>query len=341
MSALAARLRALLSWRLIGPAVVVLAIVWAGPVQVWRVLSAADLRVVGAALALAIPLALIKGIRWRALLAGGGVSLSLRESTSMYAMGMTLGAVTPGRLGDFAKVIPLRRHGCPIGRGIAYSLLDRLLDVAFVLLAGYAGLWYFSQRFTTRLWTLNLIAAGALLCGLLAFTRRALIMRLALRLVPSQHHPAFRQCVAEVSAVFRGRSILRGLLLAGLTVGFWFVQFYAVYLCSVALSLDIPFIFLTACVAVVTVASFVPITIAGAGTRDALFILLLAPLGVGREQSVALSSLVLAVFLCNCVVFYLVSMALGRPGIPKGSGEQLAEDVPCSTPVSANEGADR
>ena len=38
----------------------------------------------------------------------------------------------------------------------------------------------------------------------------------------------------------------------------------------------------------------------GAGTRDAAFILLLGQMGIARQESLALSSLILAVFLVNC-----------------------------------------
>ena len=63
-----------------------------------------------------------------------------------------------------------------------------------------------------------------------------------------------------------------------------------------------------------------PITVAGAGTRDAVFILLLGQVGIARQQSLAFSSLVLATYLVNCVVFYAISVILSvrkvtiRPG---------------------------
>ena len=64
-----------------------------------------------------------------------------------------------------------------------------------------------------------------------------------------------------------------------------------------------------------------PITVAGVGTRDAILVLLLGRIGISRQGSVALSSLVLAVFVANCVVFYLISAALGGPGAPQAPVE--------------------
>ena len=76
-------------------------------------------------------------------------------------------------------------------------------------------------------------------------------------------------------------------------------------------SLDIPFIYLSACATVATVLSLLPITVAGVGTRDAVFILLLGQIGIARQESLALSTLALAVFLINCVIFYIISAVFG------------------------------
>jgi hypothetical protein len=69
---------------------------------------------------------------------------------------------------------------------------------------------------------------------------------------------------------------------------------------------------LSACVILVSLSSFLPVTVAGAGTRDALFLLLLAPLGVTHPEALALAGLNLILFLGNCVMFYAVSVAAGR-----------------------------
>ena len=108
------------------------------------------------------------------------------------------------------------------------------------------------------------------------------------------------------------------------TVVFWLVQFYAIYLCGLALALDISFVYLSACAAVGMVLSLLPITVAGVGTRDAVYILLLGQIGIARQQSLALSGLVLAVFLSNCVVFYIISAVLGGRGTTRAS-ETLVE----------------
>ncbi len=58
--------------------------------------------------------------------------------------------------------------------------------------------------------------------------------------------------------------------------------------------------------------ALLPVTVAGIGTRDAAFVVLFAPRGVDAQHAMALSGLILAWMLVNCVFFLLVSR-LCRP----------------------------
>ena len=296
---------------MIGPAVVIAAIYWAGPTKVWAVLSKTDLKLVAFAITLAIPLAFIKGIRWKTLLHSYDIDITLRESTSMYTIGMILSAVTPGRIGDMVKIVLLIKKGCSIGKSIACNILDRLFDVVFVLLAGYAGMCYFSNRFAAQLHVINIISVVVLVLLFVIILKRHLIKKLATKLIPTQYRPAARESWNEITSVFWKNGKGRLLLLAFWTIVFWLTQFYAVYLCGLSLGLDIPFIYLSACATVATVLSLLPITVAGVGTRDTVFILLLGQIGIARQESLALSTLALAVFLFNCVIFYIISAVFG------------------------------
>jgi len=317
--------RRVLSWRWIGPVVVVAIIAWAGPAKVWAMLARANLWLVVAALGMAVPLAVIKGIRWQMLLRTYQIDLPLGRSISMYAMGMTMAAVTPGHVGDFMKIFPLLQEGHAVARALACNVVDRLLDVAFVFLAGYAGMWYFSQSFSPQVRIVSLLAAVGLLAVVAAVARFHLVRKMAIRLVPAKYRSVIRDSWNDVVLGLFGHRFGRAVLLGLGTVVFWAGQFLAVFLCAKALALNVSFVYLSACVAIVTVASFVPITVAGAGTRDAIFIVLLSQTGVARQESVALSSLVLAVFAINCVTFYLMSLLSGsRSSAPARTGKPQA-----------------
>jgi uncharacterized membrane protein YbhN (UPF0104 family) len=184
------------------------------------------------------------------------------------------------------------------------------LDVGVVVLAGYAGMWYFSGQFGAELHVINIVIIVVLAVFLAFILKRHLIKVVAIKLIPEQYRPAARESWNEIMGGLWKSGAKRLLLLGFWTVVFWGVWFLWMYLCVIALRLDIPFFYMCACAAMAMVFSLLPITVAGVGTRDAAFILLLGQIGIAREESLALSSLILAVFLVNCGVLYIVSMVL-------------------------------
>lgn len=297
-------------WRLIGPVIVVAAIWWAGPGKVWAVLSNADIRLVGAVIMLSIPMVVIKAIRWRILLRCYGIELSFRDSVSMYATGIVFSAVTPGRVGDMVKIVMLVKRGNSIGKAIACNIIDRLFDVVLVVVAGYVGMWYFSSQFGAHLHIVNIIIVIGVVLLVVFVLKRHLIKKMAIKLIPVQYRPSARESWNEIIGGFWKNRVSRVLLLVLWTIVFWLVWFVAMYLCAMALELDVSFVYFSACAAIAMVLSLLPITVAGVGTRDAAFILLLGQIGIARQESLALSGLILAVFLVNCGLLYLISVIL-------------------------------
>lgn len=306
-------------WRLIGPFAVIAAIYWAGPAKVWAVLSNADLKFIALAIALAIPLAVIKGIRWKILLGSYDIKLGFADSISMYSTGMVLSAVTPGRIGDMIKIVLLVKRGCSIAKAIASNIFDRLFDVGFVLFAGYAGMWYFSGHFASQLHIINIVGVIVLAVLVVLALKRNLIKKLAGKLIPPQYKNDVKESWDQLVNSFWRNQTYRILLIIFWTIVFWMLQFFAIYLCGSALGIKVSFIYLSACAAIAAILSLLPITVAGIGTRDAVFILLLGRIEVAQPQSLALSNLVLATFLANCTIFYIISVVFGCDKVSRSS----------------------
>ncbi len=263
-----------------------------------------------AASILAIPTILfIKSFRWEMLLRRQGIGLGLGRAVRLYMAAMMVGVLTPGRVGDFVKVLYLRRLGHSMGRSLWSPLLDRVSDLVVFLLFGLWGLAYFSMllpddplrlllltAFVTVLLFLGFLAARKLLGGGLA--------NLAERFSPRRYKEEARRSAEEFSGEFRllGPSCVAGLLLLGL-LGFA-VQFLQAWLVARALSIQIDFAPLAACVAIMTLVVLVPVSIQGIGTRDAAVLFLFAALGLSAPQALAFS----AVTLANNVVAALICL---------------------------------
>jgi len=99
-----------------------------------------------------------------------------------------------------------------------------------------------------------------------------------------------------------------------MTVVSWAVTYTANYLFCIGLGLPVGYLEIAGISAVASLVAALPISIAGAGTRDAALIAMLAPYGVDPVQAVALSTLML-----SNVLFGAAVCALGF-ALPLGGG---------------------
>ncbi len=85
------------------------------------------------------------------------------------------------------------------------------------------------------------------------------------------------------------------------------LYFVSAYFCAVAIGISLGFVDIVVGSSVAAVLALLPVTVAGIGTRDAAFAVIFAQRGVDPQHAVALSSLILAWMLVNCVFFLLIS----------------------------------
>lgn len=158
-----------------------------------------------AAVALALAGYFGRAMRWSALLERAGVRVGLGESYRLTLIGTFYGLVTPGRLGEFARVLHL---DVPRARTLPSVLWDRLGDVlllellaipAFVMLDAWHGplLWGYLAIVVA---TVLLVAALDSRAMLEAMSTRA--PWLAARIGPWR---------AGAAGVLRSRAFVRGL----------------------------------------------------------------------------------------------------------------------------------
>ena len=307
-------------WRLLGPGLFV-AVLWrVGPTECWTVVRGTNGAWFAGACVLVIPLVVAKGWRWQQIVRAQGVDLPLRQSTGQYAAGMLAGSVTPGKLGDLIKVPLLVSLGVPTGASVAVSLLDRVLDALALAVFGLVGILLMGWLpWSTIAWVL----AGVSLCGAAAAT----IRRLPGRPAGVRNHST-RQTRSTAKMVDQWLSFRRAIGAVGrrwwpslgvTTVAAWLPYYAAIYCCAKAIGLDIGVADLVGAVSVAAVLAMLPITIAGVGTRDAAFVVLLGRGGVAAREAVALSTLVLAWMAVNCGTFYILSVLGTRNPLRQGA----------------------
>lgn len=272
-----------------------------------RLLAGVHLGYLLLALALGVPAILLKALRWWTLLRNQGIPLPLKDTVALYCIGLFGGFVTPGQLGDFVKVYYLRQGGQSLARSFSSVLYDRLFDVLVFGLFGLAGLAVlFGSRSTgLGLW----VGSGAVALGFVwlfrarfqawftALYARVLVPRLSERVQNRVHD------FVEISREVFKRRLFK--VLFGYSFAAMALYLFRIYLLALALDFHVPVLDFLASIAVVSLVTIVPISVADVGTRDGALILLLARLGVESEVAVSLSLLILLLAVLNGAIGFV------------------------------------
>ena len=235
--------------------------------------------------------------RWNLLLGWRHLQLPAAQAWSIYATGIFLGSFTPGRLGDLAKAAYLRQErGVSWEQATAPTLADRLFDVVFLLLLGGWALYHLELLSFNLLHWAGAVGIGGLVFALV-FKSGALWRRLHQRL---QHWRVYEFVAAlrhEMGALLRW-SGLRALGLTALAYGAYFTQ---TALLAEALGLELTVADVAAAITLLGLAAFLPISIAGLGTREGILVLVMVHKAVPHSLEAALMFSAMFFFFCFVV----------------------------------------
>lgn len=257
-------------------------------------------------LAILMTFTFVKGLRWRLLVRGQGLEISPFRAFSIYSAGLYLGIVTPGRVGDFIKSLYLINRGYPAGKSIFSSIVDRMLDLVFLVVIGYVSLLFFPGIFRNQylLSTLILVITAAI--TILLFWRRDLVIKGVKKftslIFPSRIVERTDRTISDVLGEFDTleRASTAGILL--LTVAGWILHFTTFIYFARTLSIDTTIPLLIASVSAAIFTAILPISMFGLGTRELVLIVIFGSIGLSREAAVAFSFSFILVYIVQSVV---------------------------------------
>ncbi|MFN3945059.1 MAG: lysylphosphatidylglycerol synthase domain-containing protein [Allosphingosinicella sp.] len=259
---------------------VLLAVIW------WQVDARAMVAAIGAAdplwlgLGLAAVMPLTLGTAWRFALLGRS-GLGIGTATRLILSSSTLNLVLPSKMGDLTKAWVLaRRHGWEPKRAIAIVVIEKMLDMAALLLLGGLALLRVADG-EPLLLLAALAVAGLLLLLLVLLSPLPLapwaIGRLAglLPAGPGAKAAAFAAQWRDAVGWFWNRPA-RAASIAALSLALWAGHLAQFWLFATALG-QVPFIDNMAFATLAILAGLMPLTMAGIGTRDAAIVLFYRP----------------------------------------------------------------
>jgi len=270
-------------------------------------LQKTDLSLCAAAFVSILIMVFLKGVRWSYLLKMQGYSYSVWNCFLIYMGSLYWGNITPGRAGDFMKVLYLKEDlKLSVGTGMTSVLVDRVFDLYLLLILGCLGILIYPMPADPHLIQMVWIFFGILiLVSLLLFNRKIgeiLIKAVFQRLLRSQLKEKANQAFDDFHkgmAAFYSPALVIPMILS---LSSYVIFFGGCSLLARAISLDINIFYLAFTISVVNIVSL--LTFLGMGTREGALIILFGLISLSREQAMAYSLLLFAVgtifftFLC-------------------------------------------
>jgi len=242
----------------------------------------------------------IKTCRWFYICLRQGIrKLSFYQMYIVYCESYFAGSVTPGRFGELIKYKYIYSKGFSLFKSLYIVLVDRVCDIVVLVLVAYGGMFYFASQMTREIVILTITIVSTLLLVGMIVHKRQWVWRFVSKSVEALGGKKIDDVKADLLSAMRKTRVFDVIFLIFLSFLGWMVYYYQVSLFAKGLNIEISYLQVSLCVSISSLFGMVPITIAGVGTRDAALIFLFSLLGLPKEEAIALSLMILLIYLVN------------------------------------------
>ena len=284
--------------------------VWNGWDETVGALSKLGVGGVGLVLGLSLVNYALRFVRWQGYLSRLGYSVPRGLSFRYYLAGFAF-TTTPGKAGEAVRSVYLKQHGVPYAQSLSALFVERLSDLAAIILLSALGVWFFGKYVV--LIVLSVVAVALLILTLQSSRVRTLLRAGVVKRLPDKLARPAEHALDLMEAA--GSLLTPRYLWGGLGLGLlaWGAEGLAFYLILAGMELPVT---LVAGVGIyslgVTVGalSFLP---GGLGSTEAVMVLLLLALGVAQADAGA------AVILCRLATLWF-AVVIGA-GVLLGQGQ--------------------
>ena len=257
--------------------------------QVWQLLAESHYGYLFPVILLILPQVALRALRWQRLLARSGIDCPYRSALRYYFAAIYIGLVTPGRLGEMAKGFFLKQDGkADLSQSLPSVLLDRVLDLLFLVVVAAAALYFLDLLPMTPWAAVSCLLALVLLPwwiikGSAADKRIGVGIGNVLGRFDRRWQDAwnvFRQSALDLVSPRLFESLLW-------TTLSYIVYFAQIYMIGRMINLPLGAGALIMAVVIGILIGYVPITVAGLGTREAVLIVLFGHFGVSAPVTLS------------------------------------------------------
>lgn len=256
---------------------------------------------IAAGLGILLLVYLIKTYRWLTITRSFGMNASYRTLLLFFLFSGLLSTITPGRLGEFSRIWFIQKqYRAGITVSTSSVLLDRIWDVLILSMVGGISMILVISRFSIEWYTVGLIVMVFLVAlGIILFP--GILFRPAMALAGKR---PVRKELEQIYRVWKEKRM--GLIFPGFSTSLLAFGLLAIIPVMLSADLNAPVHYGTSvtAVSISNILSFLPITVAGFGTREFIFTRVWAIQAYPAHIAISVSTIY---FICT----YLGSMLFG------------------------------
>jgi len=224
-----------------------------------------------------------KALRFKILAGRYTIPMDLKTSTIIYGSSMFFSTITPGRIGDFIKVLYLKNsYGSSLRKGIYLSVVDRLFDLLTIALFAMFGLALIIP--VRIIVTACLVGLGSI--SLLYFFGKKYFTKLMTGFIAGLGR-RFKVDLENVDfALLFSHRLLLPAIFSLIPNGLIFCQM--IFISHISQTAIAP-LSIIGILALGNLISMLPVTISGLGTREATFVYLLSYQNISVTPAISLS----------------------------------------------------
>jgi len=259
---------------------------------------------------------LLSSLKWQLFLRADGVQVSYLSLMTTYMIANFYNMFLPSNIGgDSYRIYDVARQSREGVRTAASVFADRVSGFLALVILGLLSSILVALRFGELLFFLGpllvLVLVGLVLVALFKQTP----VRIFMRITRLERIAVLRLLVDKLFVSFSCYGEDRGLLLRVMAISFVFQAsvICIVYMLSLSLHAQVPFIYFSAFVPLVALLEVLPISINGIGLRDAGYVFFFGWAGMADVQTRSMALLFLAMSVCYSLLgglVYLVRIVL-------------------------------
>ena len=226
----------------------------------------------------------IKSYRWRLLIKNEGASYSAYKGFAAYMASDAVGIVTPGRIGEIARLYYLREESS-ISFYSAFKTIvsDRIFDFTMLGWFGLSGMLFYFKTFGD--YPGLYYALGVLGLVIVSYFVAMKFLSIILRSKKVSRFPIIKFIYESFLAVLGKRA----LLMWAITVLAYLMYFGFSWFIMIALNLNPSYMDVAFIMSIMSLSTIIPLSVAGFGTREATLVLLFSYYGLSSETAISFS----------------------------------------------------